>query len=145
MAGYIKYLNEKKDEDKKNLAKKVHHRLMPKRETLAEHLQHCDAKPGECPFLKASLKADVIPVGDVSGDSPALYGKLAQALTTLTQLQKSIEVDKEEADSPAAIVSAAITEGFASIKEILEKHDCRIESDEKDGAKINILPPKTDA
>ena len=45
----------------------------PKNETLAEHLEHCEAKEGNCPFekgaAKAAAKEDVVAGGEGSGGS----------------------------------------------------------------------------
>lgn len=139
MAGYIDFLNQKREQSAKAA------RSVPKNETLAEHLQHCTAKPGECPFLKKAMEADTLPLPGNGGVNPLAYERLAAAMTGLQGLSDQIMSSAGEDDKPAVNAAKAIAEGLACMSEVLTNAGCTVgteadgENDEE--TKVVIVPP----
>lgn len=116
----------------------------PKRETLAEHLQHCKAKPGNCPFEKAYREIDEFDPDDDKVTKAQAYDRLAIAMTQMFALASDIAKTAIDEDTDAAKnVSAAIETGLKQIQEFCEQKGCKVELD-LNGGKYTIVPPKNE-
>lgn len=139
----------------------------PAKETLAQHLKHCQAmKNGHvCPFVRKMLDVDeldrdknfsdddpdvlsavengkkVTVEAPSDGDqiSPVAFEKLAAYMTDIWKYTDSLD-QRRIYD---AVVNKAINAGLAAMREILTKEDCVVGTD-KDNEKIVILPPPAD-
>lgn len=114
---------------------------IPKRETLAEHLQHCKAEPGNCPFEKAYNEIDdLVPDGEKVTKKQA-YDRLAIAMTQMFALAADVAKTAIDDDTDSAKnVAGAIERGLEEIQKFCEEKGCKVEMD-KAGSKYIITPP----
>lgn len=140
----------------------------PAKETLAQHLKHCDAmKNGHvCPFVRKMLDVDELDRDKTfSSDdpdvlsaveegkkttisapeegepiSPVAFEKLAAYMTDIWKYTDTLDTTRIS----DAVVNKAINAGLSAMREILTKEDCVVGTDKKN-EKIVIIPPNPDA
>lgn len=114
---------------------------VPKRETLAEHLQHCKAEPGNCPFEKAYNDIDNLVPDDEKVTKKQAYDRLAIAMTQMFALAADVAKTAIDDDTDSAKnVAGAIERGLEEIQKFCEEKGCTVEMD-KAGSKYIITPP----